>query len=178
MLVVAQGCVVRVVLERLTVCPPCACEGGDWIRSSGEPEDGHWIQEAVWLVPAGHAAALSVERSCHGSGEQIQTKQTFLEQICVPLISSIWVWTQLLKLKVLLSWWCTLESHLWVLFHPYDLLHSIHGSWFIQLTNIPTRSVPTMQRSTKEPPDTTTPARRSSLWWRSVMTSPLWCISA
>lgn len=64
-------------------------------------------------------------------------------------------------------------SNLWVPFHHCDALHSIHGSWFIQLTSTPTRSVLTMLRSTKEPRDTTTQARRSSLWWRSVITSSL-----
>lgn len=61
-------------------------------------------------------------------------------------------------------------SNLWVPFRPCAVLHSIHGSWFIQLTSTPTRSVLTTLRSTKEPLDTTTQARRSSLWWRSVVT--------
>lgn len=51
--------------------------GGDRIRASGGPKDGCRVQEAVRLGPAGHAAALPVERSRHGSGEEAQAVRRY-----------------------------------------------------------------------------------------------------
>lgn len=82
--------------------------------------------------------------------------EVFLVNTALELTSSIRIWYFLFKfMKTFVT--------------PH---RSTLGSWFIQLTSTPTRSAPTTQRSTREPPDTTTPAKRSSLWWRSVLTSP------
>lgn len=51
--------------------------GGDRIRASGGPKDWCRVQEAVRLGPAGHAAALPVERSRHGSGEDAQAVRRY-----------------------------------------------------------------------------------------------------
>lgn len=64
-----------VVLDVILSCllalslPFLTFAGSYRLRASGGPEDGLWIQEAVWSGSAGSAAALSVERSGHGSGE-------------------------------------------------------------------------------------------------------------
>lgn len=56
-------------------------------------------------------------------------------------------------------------------YHFCNSSHSTPGSWFIQLTDSPTRSSLKAQRSMREPPATTTRARRSSPWWRSAVAS-------
>ena len=50
-----------------------------------------------------------------------------------------------------------------------DLFRSTPGNLCIPRINTPTKNVLTTLKSMKEPQDTTTPKRRSLLWWRSVL---------
>lgn len=73
----------------------CVYLGGDGHRAPGRTEDWFWVQEAVWSGLAGFAAALSVERPSHGSGE-------FLIQLfCPPPARTHKKW---LSLSLLTQW--------------------------------------------------------------------------
>lgn len=67
--------------------------------------------------------------------------------------------------RLLLSVPCSADGH-WVVPTP-----STPGSWFTPPTSSVTRTARARQRSTREPPATTTPARRSSPSWRWVPAS-------
>lgn len=69
----------------------CVHAGRDWIGTSGCPEDGHRVQEAVWPGPAGHAAALPVERSRHGSGEEAPIVGIYILYCTDDLLLQSWV---------------------------------------------------------------------------------------
>lgn len=148
--------------------------GGDRIRASGGPKDWCRVQEAVRLGPAGHAAALPVERSRHGSGEDAQAVRRYSWDRVddfIFLIVNMWPLINHTIIPDLYIIVCITWLHLLKLFS-----HSTPGNWFTRLTNTPTKSVPTTLRSTREPPDTTTPARRNLPLWRSVMPSSNTCM--
>lgn len=106
--------------------------GGDGIRASGGPKDWCRVQEAVWLGPAGHAAAFPVERSRHGSGEDAQAVRKYSwDRIDDFIFLTVNMWPLInhtiisdLYIIVCITWLHLLKpffsQYSWKLVHPTD----------------------------------------------------------